>query len=570
MAKIKSIRLFALLLCVLIIPIFAGCTLVTTNVDKYLNEVAMSYDNGRVTVTREELISTYNSIGNSRFDDSSTPTKEGIESTLDLALNREILVDFLTANDMAEQREALKIQKVELTTFQQNEVWQKVYDYVNDSVESYEKDLRQEDDAMLPSGTTDEEAESLYEDALYDKTYILVEDNDGNFVLQKVAKDVEVSNKSIALFNVDGGLSFSEKAEIAYETFRKNYWHWTDSILMNENATNKTSYSDRAWSKFINQLLRNEVDRNLSKTSEDAFLRQIEKVYDVYYQNAVLTVFQERYEDSVNVTSNMVYQKYKELYDAQVEKYTTDSSAFHSAVPTSAQNVYYMQDTTGYFKVNHILIKFSDEQNSRIEAEKKKLTNLEIDKATYEQNVAIIKSETKAQNGATLSAVYNEITSALNSAGTESAKMSAFATLMHKYSEDTATLGGEACYYIPLDSSKDSMEKAFADNSRELYNLGKGKVGDISAQWIETSYGYHVIMYTGTPTNVEATGNINTLITSLDAYRLNPLYNKTMLDKIIESVTLSSYSDYENNILTTIKKDKSLTKNEKVYSDLYA
>ena len=186
MAKIKSIRLFALLLCVLIIPIFAGCTLVTTNVDKYLNEVAMSYDNGRVTVTREELISTYNSIGNSRFDDSSTPTKEGIESTLDLALNREILVDFLTANDMAEQREALKIQKVELTTFQQNEVWQKVYDYVNDSVESYEKDLRQEDDAMLPSGTTDEEAESLYEDALYDKTYILVEDNDGNFVLQKI------------------------------------------------------------------------------------------------------------------------------------------------------------------------------------------------------------------------------------------------------------------------------------------------------------------------------------------------------------------------------------------------
>ena len=64
----KFFKMCVLMLCVCMIPSLAGCSLVTTNVDKQLNEVGASFNNGRVEVTREDLILTYNSIGNSNYD----------------------------------------------------------------------------------------------------------------------------------------------------------------------------------------------------------------------------------------------------------------------------------------------------------------------------------------------------------------------------------------------------------------------------------------------------------------------------------------------------------------------
>ena len=60
MAKFRFFKFFVLALCICLVPTFAGCSLVTTNINKQLSEVAMSFDNGRVEITREELIILYN------------------------------------------------------------------------------------------------------------------------------------------------------------------------------------------------------------------------------------------------------------------------------------------------------------------------------------------------------------------------------------------------------------------------------------------------------------------------------------------------------------------------------
>lgn len=149
--------------------------------------------------------------------------------------------------------------------------------------------------------------------------------------------------------------------------------------------------------------------------------------------------------------------------------------------------------------------------------------------------------------------------------------MARFADLMHKYSQDDATLGAEACYYIPTDTSiTDAMQKPFADASRELYNGGAGKVGDVTSQWVETSFGYHIIMYTGLPTNVEATGNTEDLLVKLNAYRLNPLYNKTMLDKVIEKVTLAQYADFEDALVGYLMDGKKVEYFYDSFKDIYS
>ena len=569
MAKFRFFKFFVLALCICLVPTFAGCSLVTTNINKQLSEVAMSFDNGRVEITREELIILYNLMGNSQFDNSSTPTQEGVESTLELALNREILVDFLTADDLADLRQQLGVQKITLTMAQSNDVWRNVYSYINSAVESYETDLRADDDATLPTSSDEESDTSKY--TPYEKTYLW--DTSSNSLV-KQEQEITVENKSVALFDTSADLTFSEKAEIAYENFRKYYWHYTDSIEMNPDATNTTSYSDRAWNQFINQLIQNENGRNLSTDSDEVFLRQVQVIYKLYYENAILQAFQENFENSLSVTKEMVYEKYAELYNAQKEQFSTNSSAFDDLVATSAQDVYYMQDTLGYFKVNHLLVEFSDEQKDDIEELQTQLENLQIDKATYDQKVASIKSQTMAYNRVTgeyesLSSVYNGLVSSLNSANSQTAKMAEFRDFMHKYSNDDATLNAEACYYIPLDESKDSMVEEFANASRDIYNNGNGTVGTITG-WVETEYGYHIIMYTGTPTNIDASGAINVVLSGLNAYNINPLYNKTMLDKVIEQVTLSSYSNYETNILDAIKANKNIVTSENVYSDLYS
>lgn len=583
MAKTKQnlFKLCVLALCICLVPILAGCELVTTNVNKQLGEVVASFDNGRVEVTREQLIMTYNSIGNSRYDNSGAPTEEGVEKTVELAINRAILVDFLTADDMEEKRSTYGISKVALTTYQANEVWRSVYEYINDSVKSYENELRKEDGLSALAGEEEAGDESSTDYVEYEHTYEYYYDSaTQTYVLSKIEKDVIVENLSIALFDTSADLTFDEKAETAYNTFRSKYWEYSDSIVLNPTNTNDVSYSDKAWTKFMNALIRSEAERNLSKDFDEVFLREVQRIYDVYYENQVLTVFQENYNKNLMVTKEDVATKFKSLYDAQVEYFGSNASAFDNLIPTSGEKVYYMQKPSEYFKVNHILVKFSDEQNARIEAEKTKFDNEMITYAQYLQNIAAIKSETKAYNRDTdeyesMSTVYSSLTNALNAVSGDSAKMAVFRDFMHRYSNDDATLNADSCYYIPTTKkvidpatgkTNDVMQEAFADGSRELYD--DGVIGGYST-WIETSYGYHIIMYTGDAKSINGTLATDSLLSQLNGYFLNPLYSKTMLDSVIELVTLSSYSTYETNLLNAIKADKTVTINKSSFSDLY-
>ncbi len=568
----KFLKMCVLMLCVCMIPSLAGCSLVTTNVDKQLNEVVASFDNGRVEVTREDLILTYNSIGNSNYDNSSTPTQSGVEQTLNLALNRAILVDFLTADDKQAEREKLGLDKIVLTTYEANNVWRNVYSYLNSALKNNEDQLREEAGATLEEKTTEEEKSTAY--TPYDKTYTYYYDSQsGQFVLERVTEDTSYENESIALFDTSADLTFAEKAKQAMENFRSKYWEYTDSTEMDPTYESENSFSDKAWNKYINALTRAEADRNLSKEPAEIFLREVQRIYQIYYDNQILTRFQEDFEKSNDVTIDMVATKFKELYNAQYEQFTANPSAFDSLIPTSAEKVYYMQNPEGYFKVNHILIKFSDEQNDAMEAEKTKLSNGQITKTQYEANIEKIKSETKAYNRDTqeyesMDTFYSKLQSALSTATSDSTRMVVFREFMHRYSQDDATLNASACYYIPTDSTKDTMEENFANVSRELYDNGNGQVSAIS-NFAETSYGYHIIMYTGKATNISASGNNQTIVERLNGYYLNPLYNKTMLDQIIENITLTSYSTYENNILNQIKADKNIVIYPSSYNDLY-
>ena len=567
----------------MVAPVMAACELVTINYDKQLNQAVSSFDNGRVELSREELIILYNTTGRSRFDSSGAATQEGIESTIELGLDRKILVDMLTAKDQAELREALGVEQVVLNSTEIHEIWWGIYDYINSSVLEYENQFRKEDGLEI---WKDEEEESDTSDSTaytpYSKTYEITsvaKDGIVQYNLVKLPEKQDALKEEDALFDVnDKNLSFGEKAEQAYKNFREKYWNQHDSMdITGEVDKTKKSYSDKAWNKFIQNLLVNESKRNLSKDVEEVFLREVQRIYNIYYQNAILTQFQNNYTKTLAVTEDDVVNKFLELYNAQKEQFTINPAAFDSMIPTKGEGVYYVANPN-YFKVNHILVKFNDDQTDAMKSLKTELENGKITVSEYNQGVAIIKSQTKAYNRDTkeyepYAVVLEKLNNAIATAQTEQDKFVIFREFMHRYTEDDATLNADACYYIPTEktnpvtgASNDTMEESFADGSRELYESGVvGKYSD----FIETSYGYHIIMYTGNIESIPVGENNKSILLSLDAYKLNPLYNKTMLDVVIEKVTLASFSKYEDNILARIKADKEIVNYPKAYDDLY-
>lgn len=553
----QTVRKFFTIMLALVfafIPLFAGCDLVTLNQGKYLSETVAKWNN--ITISKEDLIRTYNNYGYSAFDSSGTITQEGVEKTIDLLIKRAVLVQYLTDDSNGEPI-------VKLTMAQQNEIWQNTYDSLNSSIRSVEDDLRLDEDASLSDKTPDEEESEVSEYTAYEPTYTLELDQNGNYYLKKVLNEPEVENLSKALYDRNSTLTTAQKANIAYTNFKNIYLTRTDS----------SDYTDRALSKYLNNLVKGEDGKGLSTEPKEAFLREVERVYKIYYENQILTVFQTQFENGIGITTEMVKDKFLELYQSQQEKYQLDSTTYKTNMQSTSTTAYFnpASEVGNWFEVYHLLIGFSDEQTTEIENLETMLNNEEIVLEEYNKAVANIKNSTIATNrftGETKSytQLLQEVQKALSGLDTAEAKIAKFRDFVYAYSTDTNSITVENGMYIPLDKTQDNMVEEFANASRELYNTNQK--GSISG-CVETKYGFHIIMYTGDVANVVYTNNTDALMARLDSTLLTNVTNKTMLDKVIEQISFDKYYDYEQSLIGQIMDGVDTIYYINAYKDLY-
>ena len=196
---------------------------------------------------------------------------------------------------------------------------------------------------------------------IYDKT---------ENTITKQEKPGEVENVSIDVYGISSDelkdKTFAQKAKLAYENFVKNYWEATDSER-DVNSSSNTSYSDRALSKYIDNLKQAENGLNKSTVKEEIFLREVERLYEVYYENQLLTAYQEYYTVNDSITKEMVLSRYTSLAKAQQELYSANNSAYVSAMQSNAASMYHQSGSSDWFKVSHILISYSDTQSSMLD-----------------------------------------------------------------------------------------------------------------------------------------------------------------------------------------------------------
>lgn len=524
------------------VPMLAGCDLVTLNEGLYLSQTVGSW--GTITISKEDLIRTYNNYGNSAYDSSGTPTKEGVESTLDLLLKRAVMVQYLT--DPANGKDGKAI--VTLTMAQQNDIWRNVYSSINSSVKTLEDTLRADENATLSTSADEEEDSDVSEYAPYEPTYNLVWDSANNvYKLEKIEETPVVENVSVQLYDRnDKTLTTAQKAKLAYDQFTKNWLERSDS----------SDFTDRAFSRYINNLLKAEKGRGLPEDEKEAFLREVDRLYKIYYDNSILSRSQELFEKDLVITTDMVQQKFLELYNGQKELYDLTESNYKTNMQSTSTTAYYNPagQAENWFEVYHLLVGYSDEQNTELTNLKTMLNNEEISLAEYNKLVANVKANTIATNrftGETMNynELINQVQTVVNSQTSFAAKVAKFREYVYAYSTDTNSINTENGMNIPTNKDLDNMVEEFAMASRALHEEGDlGAVSDV----VQTTYGYHVIMYLGSVPNVVYSTNTNLLMTRLNSALLTKVTNKTMLDKVIEQISLDTYADHELSFINQI------------------
>ncbi|MGN0990132.1 MAG: peptidylprolyl isomerase [Candidatus Ventricola sp.] len=265
---------------------------------------------------------------------------------------------------------------------------------------------------------------------------------------------------------------------------------------------------------MLDEMLTN--DLNTIGYTHDYFVRtetmnrQSEKIKAYTYEGVTVTDEQVKAEFDSKVASQ------KETYDANPASYATAEQYGY--------DLYYMP--AGYRGVKNLLIQLTDEKQEEISALKSELTtaqNLltsgnddleelkaqdtaEFDEATlaeYNEQIAALEEqvasaqvtvdETQAKIDEATEAAFAEILPTAQEVLAKAQAGEDFDALIETYGEDTGmtTEPNKTRGYLVCDGLS-IYEQSFQDAAMALAN-----VGDVSAELVKTSYGYHILQYAG-------------------------------------------------------------------------
>ena len=340
--------------------------------------------------------------------------------------------------------------------------------------------------------------------------------------------------------------------------------------LPEEDATDVESYAESMFS-FYKQMIRyqnypdletveEEAERLASATPDEATpdeakatvtnaeldemltndLTSIGYTREYFVQNQTASVqrekIREKAAEGVEVTDEQVQEEFDKRVATQKESYDANPAAYVTAENNGTTNYYAPE---GYRGVKNLLIRFSTEKqneikelNSAITSASKTLSDAqkqldtlngtdtaeydEESKASYEQEIAAL-NETIATAQATLdesnakletvtAEAYDEILATAQDVLARAQAGEDFDALLEEYGQDTGmknepnkSRGYLVCEGLSI------YEQSFQDAAMAL-----AKVGDVSAELVKTSYGYHILQYATdvTPGTVELTEEI--------------------------------------------------------------
>jgi len=559
----KSIKFVALLLIACMTFMLAGCDLFTRNEAAYYNQtvITISYaDNSKIEISRREFLTAYNNYGQTLISSYGYTEEKAQEETVEALANRKILLK--EAKAVAQTQEGAS---VNLTTAEVKELYYQTYEAMLSNAADYDETIKEdweiEDEEEMKQDVSSDII--MYE--AYSKKARPVYDSVTNSYRIQLLEEDEFPVREKSFINLDA----------IYDAF------------LEETKNNQSSAIAREeYRRYLASLQSSQKILGTNYNEEKLIKEEIKRIYSNLEENEYITKYQEYKglnDGYSTITVSQVLAKYKAMITKSKFAYDNNLESYNKDMLESFSNVnYYINND--YFYVAHILVKFSDEQQSQYDSLAEQSNNGQgyiISADEYEKQKETLYNSIKAsvrdsETGEVVSEdsvsaldVLKEVQVALSGANTNEQKDAAFRELMYKYNEDGGIMNADYPYVIGTENSQ--MVESFTNASRELNEAGI--YGGISGL-VQSEYGVHIIYYMGKCTNPYEIASDGTIelkanytieddgkqvpasdVLKLDETYLNNLNNKTIFDLVFESLTEDEYSKYENLDLSKLKEN---------------
>ena len=599
MKKNKFTKLILTLsLCfIMCVSVFAGCSLVTTDMSRYYSQVVATfeYENGeKLEITKKDLsiaVANYSST----YESYGLTGEEAVKQILESVINEKLIIR--ASENMAKEINDGEVLTVKEKTY----LWELTFETIEDNIISYYNDINGiEDDTTQ---TSDENADGITQN-VYQKPVTLKIENDGSFTL--VVNETATSEVEDHVFwnGEDRDVTKQNDLNVLYENV-VNY------------VKNNPKYA-QGYSRYLAEAKQSEKGMGLSTDNESVFKREIQRVYGVLYDSFMVDKYQELNQSN---NSSATIRNLLDLYESKVvndyNKYVIEqSSTYEEDVLEDVSSVYYYKTTgTQFFYVSHILAKFSEEEQELYDECQKVIdgtsTKYTVGEAQdliedlYNNLTFIVREPQKDEDGNVVynddgsitwvetgerkpvKTVFEEIKLKLATAGDdEKLKAEYFDEFIYKYNEDEGIMNADRNYVMGVDyttadaesgtsyTAYSNMVEAFTNAGIELYNNGNAKIGDLYSQEIRSDYGIHIMIYEGKVENLFSNINSSFNLSSADIQllseaRLKASEEKSVLDELYEEIDTDRYSLFENMNIQFLRAEGKITYYPDTYKDLY-
>lgn len=534
--------------------VLTGCSWLKIDNYKYYNAVVASI--GDKDFTKRDLINAYNSYGYQYYQNFGQSMEDAINTTIGSMIDRYLLLEEIKANP-----------SYQLTDNDKLEIKATVFDYMQDSIFTYEEQIRKEWDKTVDTEEETEEKEGLRkaEEEYTAKTYY----EEG--VVYRLETEEETDTPIL-----DGSITLDS--------------HFSKSMQV---VTDK-KVSDEAWTRYV-KALQDGAESEGRDTAEAAVLLYEEnRLIDTMTSNKYLEKYKQDYYDNLPIDTDAVLSYFRTQYNKQRTNFSANKSLYHKAMENAASEFVYYHVNSGneYVNVKHILVNFSDAQKEAIKA-----LNTEYGIA----NDYTEEDETKKQNAtykAKLDKIVAQTTStfemdgeehtwnAINSSdgqysvwefvqsqvtgSTLQERCEQFNKLVYIFNDDGGFMNSEFDYVVNLDTDvEDKMVKPFANGVRALdassngedgkwLNATDGGEGAGSMDYIISEYGIHIIFHAGNAANLidyNMLNNDEELLRLLCTTYTTPESNKSIFNMIWDKLDpdSSAYDIKSQADINTIK-----------------
>jgi hypothetical protein len=520
----KALVLIAFFLVAILV--FAGCSFIEINPNKYYKEIVASATyyttqgvKKDVSINTQELIDGINSFGYSQYfstssNDTGNTNEEATKLTINDLIDRKILAEHAKAmkEELWTKKEQVKDENGDLV-YEQDEngndildkpVMQIVYDdafynfdqkkaiyqsflSINSQIATIEDTVKTEWKIETPIGGNGSEETA---DTTYTPFEKQIEKNkDGNFEFVDTEVSYELDPNKDAINAID--TNKVEKLDVNTFSYTSPGYAAAatkeEKDVFNEAKTRfykqlRTFYAGRGETgKSDSELLRMEIERNRVSQEETLLMNR----FQVYYTNTL------KVGDVAMGNINQNFAKiFQNTYQAEKIKYATDSNGYiteaakqayrdnlKSTPPTAATLFAPVQNE--YFTVQHILFGYSDEQTAQITKWKEQVATGQITYDELEVNIRNLSEQITAKGteitaGSAGHNLLQLITSnnklQLNGVDADAAgtQYDNFRDAMFAYTTDSGTLNAEGDYVMPINRYKPGKDGDETDNNDSM------------------------------------------------------------------------------------------------------